>query len=46
MSGPAYTAQRRETMLFDLQSRVEADPWKAARVLWDELAPAPGTSAG
>jgi para-nitrobenzyl esterase len=34
---PAFTRQGRETMIFDLNTRVENDPAKATRLLWDEL---------
>ena len=31
---PAYTADKRQTMLFDKQSRVENDPWHELRAFW------------
>jgi para-nitrobenzyl esterase len=34
---PAFTPQRRETMIFDINSRVENDPASATRLLWHEL---------
>jgi para-nitrobenzyl esterase len=37
---PAYEAEKRPTMLFDLKTRVENDPAKEVRLLWDELRPA------
>jgi carboxylesterase type B len=36
----AYEAEKRPTMLFDLKTRVENDPAKEVRLLWDELRPA------
>ncbi len=36
----AYDAEKRPTMLFDLKTRVENDPAKEVRLLWDELRPA------
>jgi para-nitrobenzyl esterase len=36
-SWPAFTPQRRETMIFDVNTRVENDPARATRLLWDEL---------
>jgi carboxylesterase type B len=37
---PAFTAENRETMIFDTVSRVENDPWREIRLLWNEM-PAP-----
>ena len=34
---PAFTLERRETMIFDITSRVENDPASATRLLWNEL---------
>jgi para-nitrobenzyl esterase len=39
---PAFTPERRETLIFDVNTRVENDPVKAARLLWNELNKAPG----
>jgi para-nitrobenzyl esterase len=36
----AYDAEKRPTMLFDLKTRVDNDPAKEVRLLWDELRPA------
>jgi len=36
----AYDAANRPTMLFDLKTRVDNDPAKEVRLLWDELRPA------
>jgi para-nitrobenzyl esterase len=33
----AYDAQTRPTMLFDNEIRLERDPWRELRQLWDEL---------
>jgi para-nitrobenzyl esterase len=34
---PAFTPQRRETMIFDTSPRAENDPAHATRLLWNEL---------
>jgi para-nitrobenzyl esterase len=34
---PAYDLKRRATMVFDTRTRVEDDPRRAFRELWDEL---------
>jgi para-nitrobenzyl esterase len=34
---PAYTPQRRATMMIDAQCRVEDDPFAQERALWDSL---------
>jgi len=39
---PAYNAQQRPTMIFNLKTRVENDPAKEVRELWDELLPSRG----
>jgi para-nitrobenzyl esterase len=39
---PSYDAQRRATMLFDHNTRVESDPLHEFRMLWEELG-TPGT---
>ncbi|MGA2591221.1 MAG: carboxylesterase/lipase family protein [Bryobacteraceae bacterium] len=39
---PPYNAQTRSTMIFDKQTRVENDPTRELRLLWEEL----GTSSG
>ena len=33
---PAYDTSRRPTMVFDLQSRVENDPFGAERKIWED----------
>jgi para-nitrobenzyl esterase len=33
---PAYTTDKRQAMIFNLTSRVEADPWSELRALWSE----------
>jgi para-nitrobenzyl esterase len=45
---PAYDAQKRATMLFDHNTRVESDPLREFRMLWEELGTpgTPGTPAG
>ena len=35
LAWPAYDLERRTTMLFDEQSRAEADPFRATRIFWD-----------
>jgi para-nitrobenzyl esterase len=35
---PAFNAEQRPTMIFDLNTRVENDPAHEIRVMWDELA--------
>lgn len=42
---PAFDAQRRATMIFDRECRVENDPRREFRLLWDELG-APGGPVG
>lgn len=37
---PAYNAEQRPTMLFDLKTRVENDPDHDIRVMWDAIPPA------
>jgi para-nitrobenzyl esterase len=39
---PAFTPERRETLIFDVNTRVENDPAKTTRLLWNELSKAPG----
>jgi para-nitrobenzyl esterase len=39
---PAYDAQTRATMIFDTSTRVENDPRKDFRLLWEELGPPAG----
>ena len=34
---PAYTLEKRSTMLFDETSRAENDPFRATRVFWDDV---------
>lgn len=34
---PAYNAEQRPTMIFNLKTRVENDPEKEIRVMWDEI---------
>jgi para-nitrobenzyl esterase len=39
---PAYDAQSRATMIFDTTTRVENDPGRDLRLLWEELGTPPG----
>jgi para-nitrobenzyl esterase len=33
---PAYSAEVRPTMVFDIECRIENDPYRAERIAWDE----------
>jgi para-nitrobenzyl esterase len=33
---PAYTPDKRQTMIFNQTSRVENDPWSELRAVWSE----------
>ncbi len=39
---PAYTPAERQTMIFNTTSRVENDPWRELRAMWDEAKPQTG----
>lgn len=41
---PRYSLENRETMVFDIESRVERDPQSAARRFWSQMSP--GSSRG